>query len=235
MNDDRNSIPIRLTDRERSIVEYAVRNRIITNEVIHPQFFGDAHPSRVTRTTARLCEAGWLQSFPLIYPTKYFVPGKQAIAAYGLPKGRCYPLGPQSLPTEYASLQYASANPDRLTRLTPEEISERHPWYAAEWTLAPHCERVGGSKAILELLRVDLGAAADHIARKCRRDIRLRRRAPEFDRLISDGEFSMVIITGSTSKAASIQSALDQHLWPKHLQFRIAVFISLISILPRGL
>ncbi len=226
---------IRLTTRDREIIEHVVRDRISTNEVIQQRFFEGTHATSVTRATARLCAAGWLAAFPLIYPTKYFVPGKLAASAYGLPLGRTYPLGPQALPSEYALLEYTAANSAQVQRLNPEEIQSRTPWYQPEWMLAPHCERNTGGRTTLELIRVDLGGPADHIARKCRRDIGLRRKAPEFTALIAGGEFSLVLLTGSTNKAAAIQTALDQHLWPEHFSFRIAVFISLIPLLPRSL
>jgi hypothetical protein len=233
MNDDKHATS-RLSDRDRQIVEQVVRDRIGTNEAIQKRFFAGAHASSVTRATARLRAAGWLSAFPLIYPSKYFVPGKLAASAYGLSMGRTYPLGPQALPSEYAVLEYTAANADRIKRLTTEELLARVPWYRPEWTLAPHCERLGGETSTLELLRVDLGGPADHIARKCRKDITLRQRVPEFSELVRRGEFSLVLITGSTGKAAAIQSALDQHHWPERLSFRIAAFLSLIPLLPRS-
>lgn len=225
----------RLSERDREIIEHVVCNHISTNEVIQKLFFDESHASSVTRATAKLCTAGWLAAFPLIYPSKYFIPGKLAAATYGLPIGRTYPLGPQSLPTEYALLEYAAANSPQVMRMSAEEIRRQLPWYAPEWMLAPHCRRRSEEKAILELVRVDLGGPADHIARKCRRDIGLRQRAVEFSSLLSRQEFSQVIITGSTQKAAAIQQAIEQHRWPDHLTFRIAVFVSLIPLLPGSL
>lgn len=225
----------RLTSRDRDIIEHVVRDRITTNEIVQRRFFGGAHPTSVTRTTARLCDEGWLASFPLVYPTRYFLPGKLAISAYGLPIARCYPLGPQSLPTEYAVLEYTSAHTEKLRRLAAHEVQGELPWYSNDWLLAPHCTRVAGNKTVLELLRVDLGGPADHIARKCVRDIETRSHAIEFSELIAASRFSMVLITGATHKAAAIQHALDQHRWPQQLQFRIAVFPSLIPLLPRSL
>lgn len=225
----------RLTARDREIIEHVVNNRISTNEAIQKLFFDETHASSVTRATAKLCGTGWLAAFPLIYPSKYFIPGKLAAAAYGLPIGRTYPLGPQSLPTEYALLEYIVANSPHVMRLTAEQLQKRLAWYAPEWMLAPHCLRHRAEGSVLELVRVDLGGPADHIARKCRRDIGLRQRAVEFMPLLARQEFCQVIITGSTQKAAAIQQAIEQHRWPEKLTFRIAVFVSLIPLLPGSL
>lgn len=235
MTHPRKPLRIRLTDRDLEIIEHVVRDRISTNEVIQNRFFDRTHATSVTRATARLCAAGWLAAFPLIYPTKYFIPGKLAASAYGLPPGRTYPLGPQALPSEYAVLEYTAANANQVRRLNTAEIQAQVPWYQPEWMLAPHCGRSSGEQTTLELIRVDLGGPPDHIARKCRRDIGLRRKATEFAELVARGAFSLVVLTGSTNKAAAIQTALDQHMWPEHLSFRIAVFVSLIPLLPRSL
>lgn len=212
-----------------------MRDRISTNEVIQRRFFDSTHASNVTRTTARLCDGGWLASFPLIYPTKYFVPGKRTASAYGLPVARTYPLGPQSLPTEYALLEYTTASSDQTKRVGFDEVQRVAPWYRVEWTMAPHCLRIDDKAATLEFIRVDLGGPPDHVARKCCRDIAARNAAPEFAAFVAKRSFSVVLITGSTGKAAAIQSALDQHHWPAGLTFRLAVFVSLIPLLPRSL
>jgi hypothetical protein len=235
MQENNKSPQNRLTTRDREIIEHVVRYRISTNEVIQKLFFEGAHATSVTRITARLCSTGWLSAFPLIYPTKYFVPGKLAASAYGLPLARTYPLGPQSLPTEFAVLEYAAANTPHVVRLDLGQIQSLLPWYEEEWFHAPHCKRGSEEKQTLELVRVDLGGPADHIARKCRRDIGLRHKAVKFTHLIANQAFGMAIITGSTQKAAAIQSALKSHHWPENLTFRIAVFVSLIPILPRSL
>jgi hypothetical protein len=225
----------RLMPRDRQIIEQVIRDRIATNEAIQRRFFTASHPTSVTRATARLCAAGWLADFPLVYPTKYFVPGKLATAAYGLSANRCCPLGPQALPTEYAVLEYTTANADHVQRLTLDELQAVSTWYRPQWMLAPHCRRQTDGKPALELVRVDLGGPADHIARKCRQDILTRQIEPEFDALVADGRFAMVIVTGSTSKSAAIHAALDQQVWPQGLTFRISVFPTLIPILPRSL
>lgn len=235
MNDE-NKIPkIQLTGRLLDIVEQTVRDHIITNEVVQNRHFDDSHPSAVTRATARLCAAGWLSAFPLLYPTKYFIPGKLTASAYGLPIGRTYPLGPQALPREFAVLTYTAANSPNVIRLNNQEILLSAPWYQAEWMQAPHCQREVDGKLVLELIRVDLGGPADLIARKCRKDVEARRKLQAFTEMVAEGRFSMVVVTGSTAKAAAIQAALSQHRWPTNLQFRLAVFVSLIPLLPRSL
>ena len=224
----------RLGKRPRRIIEQVVRDRLTTNEAVQELFFDNRHPTSVTRNTARLCATGWLCSFPLIYPTKYFRLGKRAASAFGLTLHATYPLGPQALPTEYAILRYTSSNHHHVQRLTSRELLDLQPWSQPRWLNAPHCIRRESEKSVVELLRVDLGAPADHLARKCQSDINDRYFVDDFRTLLSRGAFQLVVITGSTQKAAQIDAALSAHNWPDGMLFRIAVFTDLIPLLPRS-
>jgi hypothetical protein len=216
-------------------VEQVVRDHIATNDSIQRRFFATHHRSTVTRITSQLCATGWLAESLLVYPRKYFLPGPLAVSAYGIPQQRQNPLGPQSLPTEYALLEYTGANATDVTRVTSEELQPRFPWYRLEDLAAPHCLRATGAHRTLELIRVDLGGPADQVARKCRDGIQSRKNAVEFEKLLLSGGFSIVVITATNSKAKAIESALSHHIWPEGLIFRINAFASLISLLPRSL
>ena len=224
-----------LTASERRIVEQVVRDHIATNDSIQSRFFAAHHRSTVTRVTSRLCAAGWLAESWLVYPRKYFLPGPLAVAAYGIPQQRQNPLGPQSLPTEYALLEYTGANTDEVTRATSDELLQRYRWYRHEDLFAPHCLRRRDEQWTLELVRVDLGGPADLIARKCRDGVQARKSTVAFDKLMLSGGFSIVVITATRSKAKAIETALSHHVWPDGLVFRITAFPALISLLPRNL
>ena len=222
----------RLSNRDREIVADTVRCHIMTNEILHEHRFPNQRANAVTRVTARLCREEWLSGFPLNYPRKYFVPGKRAVKHHGIDESRSFPLGPQSLPTEYACLEYVFNLQIRRTRITTEEIRRRLPWYAGEWCTSPHCLSVSDDMAILELLRVDLGGPADHVARKCRVDIERRCEQTEFRRFLQEETFRLVVITATTDKAAAIQQSLDRHLWPSELKMHIAVIPALLPLMP---
>jgi len=157
----------RLSLRKRQIVEQVGRDRLSTNEVILQRFFVDCHPTTVTRATAELCSLDWLNSYPLVYPIKYFRPGKRTASAYGMTPSATLPLGPQALPTEYAVLLYTTNNPQNVQRLLTSELQSRHPWFKIDWMQSTHAIRTSTERSITELIRVDLGGPADHIARKC--------------------------------------------------------------------
>lgn len=231
MNTENNSLYTKLPKRDQAIIGHVIRNRLSTNEIIQTLFFSEqAHATSVTRVTARLCKTGWLASFPLVYPTNYFVPGKLATAAFGVSSTRSYPLGPQALPTEYAILEYIAARAGQVTRLFPEELLRLFPWYVLSWSVHPHCLRNESQGKVLELLRVDLGGPADHVSRKCLHDLRDRLLKQPFRDLLTEKRFGVVILTSSTTKAAAIESALTQHAWPDGVIFRIHSVPLLLSL-----
>lgn len=222
----------RLSRRDRGIIEDVARYRLSVMETIHRRFFAKQELSAACKVVQRLCDETWLKRYPLIYPTQYFVPGKRAANALGLPANRTYPLGPQSLPTDYAVLQY-TAKSSGLNRLLKEELLTEFPWYDPVWALAPHCRRVVNDTTQLELVRVDLGGPADHVARKCHADIKSRLRLREFTQLLKAESFRLVVISATTEKAAAIQLALKGHLWPAQMRFHLVVIPELLPLLPR--
>jgi len=220
--------------RKRQIVEQVVRDLLSTNTVILRRFFVDRHPTTVTRATAELCSLDWLNGYRLVYPTKYFRPGKRAASAFGMTPSATLSLGPQAFPTEYAVLLYTTNNSPNVQRLLISELRTLHPWFKIDWLQSTHAIRTSSEKSIIELIRVDLGGPADHIARKCKSEIYARYVMDEFRQLLANKEFQLVVITGATEKAAQIDSALTAHTWPKGMLFRIAVFTELLSLLPRS-
>jgi hypothetical protein len=222
----------RLSGRDQDIIEHVARYRLSVLKTIQRHFFPKQELSAVCKVVQPLCDEKWLARYPLIYPTQYFVPGKRAANALGLPANRTHPLGPQSLPTDYAVLQYA-AKSSAVNRLLKEELLAEFPWYDPVWALAPHCRRVVNDTTQLELVRVDLGGPADHVARKCLADIKARLRVREFTELLKAESFRLVVISATTEKAAAIQLALKGHLWPAQMRFHLVVIPELLPLLPR--
>lgn len=231
-SDNQASTNRRLSRRDHQIIEHVVLHRMGVMETTHKLFFQEQQLSAVCKVVQRLSDEDWLRRFPLIYPTRYFVPGKRAAQAFGLPSCRTHPLGPQSLPTEYAMLLYV-AQGRTLQRLTADQLRQQYPWYDLAWTFAPHCVRSCESQKVLELLRIDLGGPADHVARKCRADIRVRRDCRDFNELLKRDGFRLVVISATTEKAAAIQLALHAHRWPARLRFHLVVIPQLLPLLPR--
>ena len=221
----------RKSKRDRMILDHVVRHRMTTNEVVHRLYFPHHKDNAVTKVTARLCRERLLCKFVLCYPRAYFTLGDQAVQNLGVSPGRTCPLGPQSLPTEYAVLAYALLGSSRHVRLTVAELQTFCPWLPAEFLDFPHCLDESGASPVVELIRVDLGGKPDHLARKCDADVQVRRRNGEFENLVRQGRFRLVVITGTAQKAAAIEAALNQHVWPDGLQFHLAVVPDLVLLI----
>ncbi len=223
----------RLSGRDREILEHVVRYRLTTKETLHRLFFNENEPNAAIKVANRLCDEGWLRKFSLLYPRQYLVAGTRTVQSFGLPTARSLPLGPQALPTEYAILHYSAAA-ENVERLKRREVSARFDWYRDEWAATAHCVRTTDTADVLELVRVDLGGPADHVARKCVADFATRNQSPVFQHAIENALFRLVVITATADKAAATQLSLHGHLWPDGISFHLAVVPELLPLLPGG-
>lgn len=222
----------RLKPRDLSVVEFIARYRLATVDAIRRCVLLEMSANAVAKLTNRLCASGYLRKFTLLHPTRYFVLGKAGAKLLGLRLDRTYSLGPQSLPTDYAVLLYCSHGHPQRHRLTVPELCERWSSLPAEFATAPHC--LDCRSQSLELLRIDLGGPADHVARKCASDIDSRRQLPEFTPLLATGRFRLVFITATKEKSTAIKQALDRHSWPVGLRMHASVIPQLIHFTARG-
>lgn len=218
----------RLTARDRQIVDHVGRYRLSTVEVLSPVVLAGLSRNAVTKLVNRLCDGDYLQKYTLLHPTQYFVLGAAGANLLGLGLHRTAPLGPQSLPTEYGLLIYATLAKHPRTRLTKAEVLRKCPWLPPALADAPHC--ADEQHDVLELVRVDLGGPADHVARKCFADLNQRRRLRDFPPLVAQGRFRLVIITATKEKATAVRQALDRHDWPAGLLVHFSVVSQLLSI-----
>ncbi len=223
----------RLIRRNRQIIEHVIRYRLSTNGVIRGLFFSDQLPNAVSKITARLCDRGYLNKFPLVHPRSYFLPGPRVVQEFGIPVARTRPLGPQSLPTEYGVLAYATHGRHLLKRLTADEVRGGYPAFAKAWLDTPHCLNESARQPVLELIRVDLGGTADHVARKCKTDLAGRMAVVECRRLIETHRYRFVIVTGTVGKSAAITNALSAHAWPNGFPLHLVTIADLLPLLPR--
>jgi hypothetical protein len=218
----------RLTARDRKIIEHILRYRLTTVEVLRTAVLSGQSLNAVSKIANRLCRKRYLQKFTLLHPVKYFILGDAAVNLFGVDPHRAAPLGPQSLPMEYAVLYYATLGNRLRKRLTAREIRAACPWLPDALADIPHC--LDEQQAILELIRVDLGGPADHVARKCLADLRHRSQYRDFYLLAKQQLFRLVIITATPEKAAAVRQALDRHELPSGLLLHFSIIPQLLSL-----
>jgi hypothetical protein len=220
-----------INTRDRKIVDQIARYRLTTNAVLRVTLFPEAKPNAVVKVTARLVRDGWLQAFPFIGSRTYFVLTPSAARTCGVGEDRAAPLGSQSLPTETAVLEYCLAGTRKRHRLMATELAEKLPWLPADLRAAPHAV---DSDGFLELIRVDLGAPADHVARKCLADITRRLAIPECERLIRQGRLRLIVLAPAAEKADAIRRSLAAKEFPESLAIHLAVIPDLFHLEARN-
>lgn len=212
---------------DRLILEHVARYRLTTLEALGRAVLAGLSRNALNKITTRLCTSGLLQKYTLLHPVRYFVLGDWGARGMGFREYRAHPLGPQSLPQEFAVLAFAALGAKPHLRLTTSEVLQRCPWLPMYMASAPHCiDRAD----VLELVRVDLGGPADHVARKCAVDLVNRCRIREFLPLVAERRFRLVVITSTSGKATAIQRALDRHELPPGLLIHFSVVPQLLSL-----
>jgi hypothetical protein len=217
-------------DRALRVLEHAERYRLATVESLSRTVLPQHSRNAINKIVNRLCDRRLLQKYTLLHPVRYFVPGECGARLLGTGSHRVAPLGPQALPMEFAVLAYATLGKQPRLRLTAAEVIAHSAWMPTTLAEAPHTTDQAG---VLELLRVDLGGPADHVARKCRADITVRRRLRQFATFVTSGGFRLVLITGTARKADAIRRSLDRHDWPHGLLIHISVVPRLLSLSAR--
>lgn len=185
----------------------------------------------VAKVTARLCATGILTRNVLVPPETYFRLGSHAISTLGLSPRLSEPLGPQSLPTDYATLIYATSGNSRRRRLTTKELDEYMPWLPHDLSQPPYCVDAKGQ---LELVRVDLGGSPQHIARKTTQASHDRLDVPQISELAGAGRFQVVVLTTSEEKSKAISKALVTSGCTDAVRVHIAVIPRLSFLLLRA-
>jgi hypothetical protein len=231
MTEVTNTVNKQLSGRDRDVIDHVARYRLTTFPVLRRTRLRGLSRSAAGKIIGRLCNAEFLQGYPLIHPTRYFVLGSQGAKSLGIGTHRTLPLGPQSLPMEYASLVYATLGIQPRQRLSRREILALCPWLPESLAAAPHC--FDETHRVLELLRVDLGGPADHVARKCLADINARRRLADFSSVVRSGKLRLVIITSTADKASALRQAIDRHDWPMELPIHFSIVPDLLSLTAR--
>lgn len=220
-----------MTPRDRALLAHVARYRLTTVEVLQRLLLPGVSRNGVGKVLGRLCEAGMLRKYPLLHPALYYVLGDGGAQALGLGAHRGEPLGPQSLPMEYGVLLYATLGNQLRERLTKPEVLDRCPWLPKPLAEAPHC--AGAGRGALELVRVDLGGPADHVARKCAADLRERESLREFGSLLTENRFRLVIVTATSEKSVAIRRSLDRREWPAGLRIHLSVVSRLLPLTAR--
>jgi len=221
-----------LRPRDREILEHVARDRLTIHAVLRKRWFVNQSAAAAGKVVRRLCRYGLLRRCRWPGGRSYFVLTVTAAQRLGVSIKRTGTLGSQALPTQLATLVYVHLGTHPRLRMTANELRAQYTWFKRPWCLAPHCLDLSVAESpCLELLRVDLGGSADHVARKCQRDLSRRQTVPEFLELVAQAKFRLAVLTATREKSQAVQQALERHHWPAGLEIRFVVLPQLLTLL----
>lgn len=217
--------------RDRKFIDFVDRYQMATNRVFATQLLAGRSLNAVAKVTARLCSINLLARYTLFPPETYFRLGNRATSLLGMSPRYAEPLGPQSLPTNYATLIYATSENATRRRLTTLDLNQYMPWLPSDLSHSPYCVDANGS---LELIRVDLGGSPQHVVRKTVAAAEERIDVPQISDLAAAARFQVVVLTTSDERARAIAKGLGASGCTNSVRVHIAAIPRLSYLLLRS-
>ncbi|WP_146601500.1 hypothetical protein [Novipirellula aureliae] len=148
-----------------------------------------------------------------------------------MPVSRSRPLGPQSLATRIAMLDYIVTTKPRLRLLVDKEINTLIAGATTQHRAMPHLVELGNPDCPIRLVRIDLGGAPSHVAKKLGDDVRKRQSHSAYSKLIAKSNLMLVVVTATPTKKKLIEAEIVKRTWPKGIRFSVTVVSSLSAYL----
>ena len=199
-----------LTKRDRKMLEFIVRYRIGTNQLLRCQFFPpDTSAENVNRVLQRLERRGLIRRVIAATGYSYCTVTHRTLAMLGEKPRTPRPLTEHTLPVLLAVATYCVAK--GIRRLTNREFKNLYPelWRPGMGSSSYLLVNVDG-KLRLEMLLVDRGGAAHHINSRVRRVIAQRKSMPKFLALMKCGRFRITVLTGTPEQETKIHRRLSR-------------------------
>ncbi|MCA9150046.1 MAG: hypothetical protein KDA92_12125, partial [Planctomycetales bacterium] len=193
------------SSRESAFVEFVLRYGMGTNRTFRSRILTGRTLNAVSKVTARMVRDEVLSRHDFLPPEVCFRLGAGAARVLGLPSRVTQPLGPQRLPVDFATLEYATQGSPARRRLSATDIEDYLPWMPEELRQSPYCLDATGR---LELIRVDLGGSPQHIARKVANAAHARLSVPKIAELAARSLFHVVVLTSTGEKATQIAKVM---------------------------
>jgi hypothetical protein len=199
-----------LTDRDQKVLEFIVRYRIGTTELLRRQCFKPATTlDNVNRVLQRLDRRGLVHRVTSPNGFSYCTPTRRTLEIFGEEPRSPRPLTEQTLPVVLAVATYCVAKVIR--RLTNKEFEDLYPELWRPGMRSSNYVLVdAGGKLCLEMLLVDRGGAAHRINARVRRVIAQRKGLPKFYALMKAGRFRITLLTGTQEQADKVHRRVSR-------------------------
>ena len=204
---------VRLTDRDRAILDHLARYRLTTIEALHRLFWEPTTTANaVSQVLARLAAGGYVQRIEesLSGSQNYYLLTAEAAREYGEDEDFARPPGTTSLIHHYLMLEFCCLGDARREHITAQEIRTGFPNLNGRGIARNAYFHTFDEPPRLGWLEVDCGNHAETRAKKCRKQFAKRYEAQElrFRELADEGRFGIVLVTTSEGKKRALERAL---------------------------
>lgn len=201
------------SELDNHILAHVFRNHLTTRAVLKRMFYDTQTMNAVSRRTSSLLRRGYLSRHSLFGKQVYFSAGRRSIRRFQLGRNAARPLPKQRLATEFAALNYCCMGEKVLKRLTSEELRCECPWYSRSMlAMHPHYFDTDELRR-LACIRVELSGSAPYVVRKHVQAMYELRQNRRFDKLVSDDEFMLVLITTSAERRDALIAEIQEEKW----------------------
>jgi len=198
---------IRLTDRDRKILEHVHLYRISTVEVLHRLFWEpEVSLNAVSQVLARLRR--YLHDAPLIGPNRYYLLTPEAAREFGEEEDFARPLGPTSLAHHHSMLELCCFSEEPREAVSMRDFVEHFPDYNGRGLARHRYFLTKTTPPRLGWLEVDCGNHPHTRVRKCWKQFskRYEKKELRFREKTDCGQFFIALITTSEGKKRSLVS-----------------------------
>ena len=207
---------MRLTERDRAVLEHVARYRLTTAETLQGLFFSDASTDDAVKSLLRrLRRGGYLESAPLYGRRHYYHLTRRAALLFGLSPAVGTPAGIQAVRQRYGVLAFCCQGARRRQRFTREEFRAHFPDLARELSPGDYAIDTDPSgQDRMVNIRVDFGRETRSLVRKCFNLAAHFLSCRSVYAFADEDRFGLALVTADHHKRKVLSSALEEAAFP---------------------
>lgn len=203
-----------LTDQDEAVLQHLARYRLTLTRIAHKEFYSERTEKKAWGRLYTLEKAGYLAKHALPSPGKYWTLGPNGIAHTAATRDWDKPLKAQAFRKWLTTLLFCLDGKTKRTRLTAFEMQQ-----LSEGLY--HKQLFEGRNYFLQRDEKfdcigSIKPAGDKdpymVARRCRQELSLHAKHPEFAALMSEGRFLIAVVVATKWQVEPIRKAIEKHL-----------------------
>lgn len=208
---------LRLSVRDKLILQHVSRHGLTTSEALHARFFAEQSQEAVKSTLKRLCGGSPSQAVlspePLDGRRVCYRLTVQGAHTLGERRFRVRPLGNRAKAERYAVLWFICIDqPGTRSLLNPREFPDQFPLGPQRLPRAHfYLEQTPAGRAELGYLLVDYQSDPRRIVRRATDTIDRFLEQGWFDQFLSGSAFKLMLLSTSAGRARDLQQQIQRH------------------------